>query len=225
MRIRRLVLLTSSLPALQRFYLQALGFRGKLSAGDLCIRAGWTELHFHSCPEEVRPVYHFAFNIPPVTLIKATAWLKLRTNLLPVNADGSAIADFKNWNAKSVYFFDPAGNILEFIARYDLSDAAERQVFDAKQISCISEIGLVADNVDQLRRELHTRYGLSDYEKQPPGENFAALGNAEGLFILSSKERHWYPTQIPAAAFPLEIEFEQNGKTHHLQSGIARENG
>ena len=32
------------------------------------------------------------------------------------------IANFVNWHAKSVYFFDPAGNIVELIARFDLDN-------------------------------------------------------------------------------------------------------
>ena len=39
------------------------------------------------------------------------------------------IADFIKWHAKSFYFKDPAGNILELIARFDLDDIAGEPVF------------------------------------------------------------------------------------------------
>jgi hypothetical protein len=54
----------------------------------------------------------------------------------------SDIADFVNWRAKSVYFFDPAGNIIELIARFDLNNASSEK-FSSEQFLSLSEIGLV----------------------------------------------------------------------------------
>jgi hypothetical protein len=33
------------------------------------------------------------------------------------------LVDFRHWNAQSVFFFDPAGTIVEYIAGHDLQNA------------------------------------------------------------------------------------------------------
>ncbi len=59
-----------------------------------------------------------------------------------IDDDKSFIADFIDWHARSVYFFDPAGNIVELIARDDLNDVADG-AFSSRQFRNISETGLV----------------------------------------------------------------------------------
>ena len=90
------------------------------------------QLIFDEIDTTGNPFYHFAFNIPSNKFEEAFQWMQTRVDLLWLDDYKSYIADFTNWNAKSFYFTDPAGNILEFISRFDLDDIAA-EPFSAAQ--------------------------------------------------------------------------------------------
>ena len=142
-------------------------------------------------------------------------WLESKVAILEV-IPPDKIADFHNWNAKSFYFLDNNGNILEFIARFDLENEAEKS-FDGSSILSISEIGFVSKNIEQLSKELCEKYGLSAYSKQPKLEKFIVLGTVTGLFILVEENRNWYPTTIKSKSFWTKVVFQDNGKTNQLE--------
>jgi catechol-2,3-dioxygenase len=159
----------------------------------------------------VTPVYHFAFNIPPDKFGQALAWMESKVELLDITP-GIKIADFVNWNAKSIYFNDNNGNILEFIARYDLAGNGQASVFSAESIISISEIGIASDNVTLECDELMAAYDIPLFTRQPRQNNFTVLGDDHGLLIFSSKDRNWYPTQTRAQRYPVKLIIASNGK-------------
>jgi catechol-2,3-dioxygenase len=111
------------------------------------------------------------------------------------------------WNSDSVYFLDAAGNVLEFIARHTLRNAADGN-FDSSKILNVSEIGLPSENVIELAGELCAQLGLSVY-KQEPNENFTPVGDENGLFILPVKDRIWMPDSgVPARTLPVNVSGE-----------------
>ncbi|HET6723183.1 MAG TPA: hypothetical protein VFH07_10555 [Chitinophagaceae bacterium] len=174
------------------------------------IDTGLSKLIFEKTKDPLSyPNYHFAFNIPSNRIQEAHDWLKERTELLWIDDYKSYIADFTNWNAKSVYFLDPAGNIAELIARADLNDIID-EPFSSRHIRNVSEIGLVFPekgfqrSVEQLLKDHNLEY----FSKQPPLEKFCAIGNDEGLFIIVPENRSWYPCKDkPAAIFHMRISF------------------
>ena len=180
------------------------------SDAHFTIHAGLSKLIFEKTEDPLSyPNYHFAFNIPSNRIQEAHDWLKERTELLWIEDYKSDIADFTNWNAKSVYFFDPAGNIAELIARADLNDIIN-EPFSSKHIRNVSEIGLVFPekgfqrSIEQLLKDHKLEY----FGKQPPLEKFCAIGNDEGLFIIVPESRSWYPCKDkPAGIFPMTISF------------------
>ena len=117
MFIRHLTLYTDKVNQLADFYSATLGLplagRG---AETFTLSCGQSTLTFRQ--HAAVPPYHFAFNIPPRQEEAALAWLKERVAVL--HGDDGEITDFPAWNARAVYFTDPAGNIVEFIARRDL---------------------------------------------------------------------------------------------------------
>ena len=169
-----------------------------------------TQLIFEEASNTVKnPLYHFAFNIPSNKIQETYEWLKERTDLLWIEDYKSHIADFRNWNAKSVYFLDPAGNIAEFIARDDLNDIVDES-FSSKHVRSVSEIGLVfpEQTFKQSIEKLLNDYQLAYFAKQPPLESFCAIGDDEGLFIIVPENRSWYPCKDkPAGIFPMQITF------------------
>jgi hypothetical protein len=223
MILQEIQLQTNRLFPLYHFYKNVL----ELSVTDdsdtyFTIHAGVSKLIFEKAKDPLSyPVYHFAFNIPSNQIQGAHDWLKERTELLWIEDYKSYIADFTNWNAKSVYFLDPAGNIAELIARADLKDIIS-EPFSPKHIRNVSEIGVVfpEHNFRQSIEQLLKDYKLEYFSKQPPLESFCAIGDDEGLFIIVPENRSWYPCKDkPAGIFPMKISFLVGNVTKRMSLG------
>src|SRR5688572_21820365 len=202
MEITRIILQTSSLNELVAFYSNVLQLPTQIkSEHKITIGIGRTELVFEQV-SGADPFYHFAINIPSNKIDEARAWLSQSVELIWIEDYKSNMADFVNWNAKSVYFYDPAGNILELISRFDLDNKTD-QPFSSAQFLCVSEIGLVIkeDELDQGTERLLQQFGLDYFAKQPPLQHFKAIGDNEGLFIVVPEKRNWYPTNTPCGIF------------------------
>ncbi|MEO8764309.1 MAG: hypothetical protein ABI416_08480 [Ginsengibacter sp.] len=186
---------------------------------SIAIVAGASTIIFDDTASVENPFYHLAFNIPSNKLEEAFQSMQQRMELLWLNDYKSYLADFRNWRAKSFYFIDPAGNILEFIARFDLEDLAN-EPFSAGHIRNVSEIGVVipAEDFDRDVTSILKKYRLAYFDKQPPMPNFRAVGNDEGLFIIVPENRVWFATKnTTSAIFPMEISFIENGKLLELK--------
>ncbi len=211
MILQEIRLQTNRLFPLYHFYKNVLELQvTDDSDTQFTIHAGLSKLIFEKTEDPLSfPTYHFAFNIPSNRIQEAHDWLKERTELLWIEDYKSYIADFTNWNAKSVYFLDPAGNIAELIARADLNDIID-EPFSSKHIRNVSEIGLVfpEDGFQRSIEQLMEDRNLEYFSKQPPLEKFCAIGNDEGLFIIVPENRNWYPCKDkPAGKFPVKISF------------------
>ena len=210
MNIQQLELLTVNLGAQRDFYTNFLELPTKQTSSGLLVQAGATEILFTQAPPDFEGAYHFAFNIPENQYFNAKKWISFRTPLL---RDKAGKEDFNstNWNSDSVYFLDSAGNVLEFIARHDLSNAVNGD-FDSSQILNISEIGLPSEDVIMLANRLIRRLGVTVY-RQELNENFTPVGDEEGLFILPVKDRVWMPDSgVPARLLPVKVRGDVEGK-------------
>ena len=186
-----------ALEKMRAFYVDSLGF-GLVSNEQeaLTVRAGGTMITFAPASREgTEPFYHFAFNIPHNALRAARRWQLERTPLVEWPADKSDpaypndVRHFRSWNAHSVFFWDPAGNIVEYIARHDLKNpSADPERFSSEDILYASEIAFVVDDQSAAARLLHNELGLSVY---PKGERFWwAMGDERGLLLCIPK-REW----------------------------------
>lgn len=204
MDIQEIILQTNHLSETKAFYNQVMEM-DILNETDqsLSFSAGSSILTFQLSNVSTHPTYHFAFNIPENQIQDAINWANGKVELLAVTAN-SKIADYQSWNAHAIYFRDNNGNVLELIARHDLKNASAAAFIPAA-IECISEIGLVTAEVPAFTDQLMTAYGLTLFSKQPRQENFAALGDDRGLFIIVGSDRHWFPTTIPSEKFPLKV--------------------
>ena len=200
MLLTDLTLETSRLAQLRSFYAHALGLPVVAeSHGGIRIQAGTSAIHFKQARDGSSPFYHLAFNIPENKLSGAIGWMAGRADLLPVEASRGPIADFSSWNAHAIYFLDPAGNILELIARHSLPNAAPGP-FTAADILCVSEIALVVPDVPAASARIRRDLGAPAYGD--PSDEFAAVGDEHGLFIVVKTGRAWFPTRVrPAEVF------------------------
>jgi hypothetical protein len=108
---------------------------------------------------------------------------------------------------------DPAGNIVELIGRQEFALDSENDFGPADFLS-VSEIGIVywKEAYENKIAEMMELMELDYFPRQKPLPGFSAIGNDEGLLIAVYNERNWYPTNIPSAIFPLEIEIFSKGK-------------
>jgi hypothetical protein len=218
MNIKRLSLQTAYLKTLQEFYSSILELSVQLAdEKEIDIQIGDSELIFTEAKTK-EPFYHYAIDIPANKIEEAKDWLSAKVKLLWMEDYKNNIADFVNWHAKSVYFYDPAGNIVELIARFDL-DNAVAETFSSSQFLSLSEVGLVFPD-EKFEKEvtaLENSYSLSCFDKQPPLPKFRAMGDDHGLFVIVPEHRHWYPTDKPSKIFPMTIEFDNRGKSYNLK--------
>ncbi len=185
------------LEEMKRFYHDLLGLAvTSQSAEELTIQAGLTSITFVPAPPELGgPFYHFAFNIPHNKLLAARTWQLERTELVnwPANKSDPAypndVRHFRSWNAHSLFFWDPANNVVEYIARHDLNnDAPDPGDFSTADILYASEIAFVVDDQNAQARKLNKALGLPVY---PKGQSFWwAMGDERGLLLCIPK-RTW----------------------------------
>jgi len=210
MNIAYLELASSNLQAQAGFYSNVLELPVELSSDTLKVQAGASKLVFAQADSDFDGAYHFAFNIPENQIRAAKEWIAGRVPLLR-DETGKDDFDSESWNSHSVYFKDAAGNILEFIARRNLQNAAEGG-FNSGHILNVSEIGLPSEDVIAFAKNLCSTLGLSVF-KQEPGETFTPVGDDNGLFILPVKDRIWYPnTGVPAKLLTVHVKGIANGK-------------
>ena len=210
MNITGLELFTADLQAQKEFYAKVLELPSRVSSSGLKVKAGSTELVFTQAPPDFDGAYHFAFNIPENQFHSAKEWISAR---IPMLRDKTGKEEFESesWNSDSVYFKDSGGNVIEFIARHNLKNAADGE-FNSRQILNISEIGLPSEDVLALAEELCAKLNLSVF-KQEPNETFTPVGDDDGLLILPVKDRIWMPDSgVPAKLLPVRVKGGVNGK-------------
>lgn len=210
MQISEVHLLTNSLSETELFYEKKLGLKVLVKSDELLsFQIGTSKLYFHLSDTILKPIYHFAFDIPENKLLEALEWIRNRTEVIPFETH--EIIDFFNWNAKSFYFFDANGNILECIVRYDLKQTSDEN-FNSKSFLKISEIGFVVKDVLGFCDTINRKYETDYFTMQPKRENFSVLGDSYGLFIVSGENRNWFPTLQKVQSFWTKVVFQNKEK-------------
>lgn len=214
MKIRKLHLQTSRFQENKNFYTKCLGLELSEETDDVfTIKIGWTILKFEKSVESC--FYHYCFLISPNLFEQALAWIEKRIAIIKM--DGvEKIINFKDWNAKSFYFYDGSGNLAEFIAHCDLNDSCH-QDFDMSKVLGINEIGIGTHDVERINRFLQencqTRFWKGDLDR------FGTNGSPEGRFIIANYNRKetWFPTDIKITPVQFEVEIENNDQLYKLK--------
>jgi catechol-2,3-dioxygenase len=119
LKIKEIQVLANNLKLVRNFYNKILQFP-VVSENDslLTFKTGTSLLTFRYSDTVRKPYYHLAFNICETKVQDALEWLKDKG--IHINkVDDSEIVHSISWNADSIYFYDPLGNIVEFIARHN----------------------------------------------------------------------------------------------------------
>jgi catechol-2,3-dioxygenase len=213
MQIRQVQLSCQDLSAQHTFYAEHLTLPCRLYADRLVVSVGQSEMVFseHAGPPAIA---HVAWNIPANALPAAAAWLRERVALLSDSTGEHIFISAEPWNAQAIYFVDPAGHILELIARQRLPAAA--QPFTPDQILAISEVGIANDDLPTAVARATQQLGITVFSGAG-SETFTAIGDDEGLLIMVKHGRIWFPnTGVPAAMIPLTVELVQGGQQFRL---------
>ncbi|ADC51689.1 putative ring-cleavage extradiol dioxygenase [Alkalihalophilus pseudofirmus OF4] len=207
MKFTNLTLLTTNLGELKHFYSEVLELPLlKEERTSFVVQIGSSAVTFKHADTKENPVYHFAVNIPSNKFQEAKSWLNSKVILN--KEDGQDEVFFESWNAHAVYFEDPSGNIVEFIARHNLKKEVNHP-FSAEDLLNISEIGIVVNEVIPFVRKLNEA-GIPNWRED--SEALTPAGDEQGLFITVKEARRWFFTNKEAHFFPFEVSVEGMGR-------------
>jgi len=198
---KEVVFQTNKLKALQRFYANVLELDiTEQTENAFTVKIGTTNLIFRQSEEKAS--YHFAVNIPGNQFVIMKHWIQDRLTLN--KTAGLNEIYYESFDADSMYFEDPAGNLIELIGRRncDLFGSLTKDAFFD-----ISEVALVTSDVAQIGEELQDfgvplRHGS---EIDPKGVNF--LGKDDAFIVLAPTKWNWYfaDKKSKAQTYPVEI--------------------
>ncbi len=194
---------------MRRFYSEILGLSLIEDKNEYFkLAVGSSHLIFTSGVEG-EPFYHFAFNIPSNKFREAKAWVKSKVELN--HEDGKDEAHFTHLPAKSLYFYDPAGNIVEFISRqsvikYDVAPFSQHSIIN------LSEISLTVDDPIKTGQEL-IELGIRERDNDELSEralNFMGDRSKESFLLLTKPGRRWIFSNKRSAVHPLSIKLSNH---------------
>lgn len=208
MKIQQVDLWVSNLEEIVIFYRDILEFPLKLwKDTEATFQIGNSNLRIIKDSEARKNFYHFAFNIHANMFSKAKQWLQERVILS--TEDGEDEVEYSgHFKAKSCYFQDPAGNIVEFIAREAIAPKSNAANFSSNNVIEISEIGLTTHNIIEFADKI-MELGIPSQDgvivDEPEHLNF--MGDPEeGVYILLGPVgRRWLFSDKRAIASPVKI--------------------
>lgn len=201
---KSVVFYTNKLKQLQRFYGNILELPITASSDEqFTVKVGTSEISFRQSDQP--SFYHFAINIPGNQFSLMKYWLKDRLTLN--RESGIDEVYFPSFDADSVYFEDPAGNLIECIGR------RKRDLFGHVTTASflnVSEVGIATPFVSDVGDALQDfgiplRHGT---EVNPKTLNF--LGKDDAFVVLVPTNRKWYFSKRNAETHPLEITLTDN---------------
>ncbi|MFD6441335.1 VOC family protein [Peribacillus sp. NPDC060186] len=220
MLINKVSLIASNIAEMKKFYVELLN--AKLldeSHHGFTIKAGDSELVFTETKHGREPFYHFAFNIPSNQFQEAKQWIKGRTTLN--TEDGDDEVYFSHLNAHSLYFTDPAGNIVEFIARHSIAPESDVP-FSMDSLLNIGEINLTTTEINAIGQKL-IDFGIPPRDNGTLNPNGISFMGSNGVFILLSKPgRRWFFSDRAAEVHPLTIDIEPEKTIQQDENGDIR---
>ncbi|ATP39979.1 hypothetical protein CSE16_07910 [Solibacillus sp. R5-41] len=208
MDITNAKLKTHKLKEMKEFYEQILGFTiENETLNSFQITLGKSSIEFNDKDVLGKPYYHFACDIPSNQFGEAKIWIKNKTNLLTEN--GADEINFTYSVAKSFYFEDPSGNIIEFIARLEDNPSSDKP-FSLGSIQKLSEMSLIVpDKMDVVNYLMNNHIvERSDSEITSTSLSFMSDKKTKVYLLLASSNRKWLFSEKESKVFPIEISLD-----------------
>lgn len=198
---------TNKLKILKRFYKNVLDLAITESSDDMfTVKVGDSNVTFkHS---EQLSFYHFAINIPGNQFSIMKSWMK---NRLTLTRKGGVDQFYsQSFNADSMYFEDPAGNIIKLIGRRH-RDLFGKLTSDA--FLNISEVSIITSFTQEVGDELQD-FGIPLFHSaviDPGSTNYLGQGDTYIALEEPTKEQIFSNRQ-PTEPHPLELILHDIGK-------------
>ena len=181
MLIKDLKLYTNNLNATFNFYSRKLNFTlANKSKTSISFNVGDSLLTFQ-LNRNATP-YHFALTIPSNQVDSALDWLE-SSGIKPIHKSFDFVFHNEDWNTRSIYFYDSDKNLVELIARDNLSHNLG-STFSPDSIFGINEIVLATGDVAQTYAQLSKHTTLMMYDGNLV--EVAAVGSESSLIILAN---------------------------------------
>lgn len=207
MNIEHVTLYASNYEATKQFYGTTFHFPLTSEGPNrFTIKVGQTEVTFVRAPIEEKPFYHFAFDIPSNQFDEAKEWTKGKVKLN--HEQGEDEVYFANIDAKSIYFEDPAGNIVEYICRF--SDAEQNdKPFTASSLQKMSEMSIVVTDKQKAVSVLQQASIFERDHEEVSANGLSFMGEREDAtyLLLVNEGRTWFFSNKESIAYPVEITF------------------
>jgi catechol 2,3-dioxygenase-like lactoylglutathione lyase family enzyme len=213
MDILNVTLKTNKLEPLKAFYKTVLGCSIERETDHRFeLSCGLTTIVFDHDQVADAPFYHFAFDIPANQFQQAKQWVLDRTPLLIENGKDDIYFAFSK--AHSLYFEDPAGNIIEFIARLK-TNAESTTPFSMASIQRMSEIGLVVEDKMAVAEQLAQYNIFPPLHENVTDHPLTFIGDRETsvYILLVEPERKWLFSPKVSKIFPIDILLSSGVKT------------
>lgn len=207
MEIMSVDTVTRSTAETAAYYETVLGLPVRKEIGAVEVAVGRSVVRFREDPD-ARGDQHYAFLIHDARFDAARTFLEAGPGLLG-EGDRTEFESQSAWNARSLYFAGPDRSVLEVIARRDLpstlgagdvpgAKASSPHVsgtqpapFGPRDLLSVSEVGVAVPDVVASADRL-TDVGIGRY---PDGSaTFSPAGHIDGMLILVSPGRTWFPT-------------------------------
>ena len=210
---KKVTLYTNQLEDMKGFYEYQLGFRiVEEDETSFTLSIGESQLVFRE--SERVAVYHFALNIPGNQFTLAKWWAGERVTLN--RQEGMDEVFYANFDADAFYFQDPAGNVVEFIARRSVDRMGN---FTVDSLLNISEVSITTPHVEEVG-ELIEEMDIpvrGNKGIDPKSLNF--LGSGHAYIILVAPKRTWYFSKQKSETHPLSIELSDGRQIDITEEG------
>lgn len=215
MQIMSVDTVTRSIAETAAYYETVLGLPVRKEIGAVEVTVGRSVVRFRE-DVDAEGDQHYAFLIDDARFDAARTFLAAGPGLLS-DGDRTEFEAQSAWNARSLYFPGPDRSVLEVIARRDLpsnlgaghasgAKASSPHVpgtqpawFGPGDLLSVSEVGIAVPDVAGTADRL-TDAGIGRY---PDGSaTFSPAGHIDGMLILVSPGRTWFPTSDRVVAEP-----------------------
>ncbi|WP_367619082.1 serine hydrolase [Planococcus shixiaomingii] len=214
---KKVTLYTNRLDELKGFYEYQLGFRiVEEDDASFTMAIGDSQLVFKT--SERNAFYHFAFNIPGNQFTLAKSWANSRVTLN--RQEGMDEIYYANFNADAFYFQDPAGNVIEFIARRNVDRMGD---FTVDSLLNISEISITSSRVEEIGGRLEEMDIPVRGNKGVDPNTLNFLGSGDTFLLLVPPKRVWYFSKQKSEIHPLSIELTDGRQIDITEEGEFRE--
>lgn len=186
--IKRIELSCPFYPQMKQFWTQNLGLAPVDSGSNyFTVEVGRSRIRFNRVDNLNPPFYHFAILIPENQIEGAYEWISKRgVTIYKEENKKSEIIHKPKFNTQSVYFRDPAGNVVELAARRDLKNTQTGE-FTTKMLLGIVDVSLVLRDTWAAEQAISENLNVKRFERSTSG--FIPIGGINGnvTVIVSGK--------------------------------------